>query len=97
MTTAAAFFTNIATSGMGRAFRHRDFTLFALSGWLANSGMWLQRIGVQWLTWEITGSYGWLGAMAGIGGPVGSFSLGGLVTAVIGALVILAVFRPVSK
>ena len=25
---------------------------------------------------------GWLGAMAGIGGPVGSFSLGGLVTAV---------------
>ena len=40
---------------------------------------------------------GWLGAMAGIGGPVGSFSLGGLVTAVIGALVILAVFRAVSK
>ena len=33
----------------------------------------------------------------GIGGPVGSFSLGGLVTAVIGALVILAVFRAVSK
>ena len=40
---------------------------------------------------------GWLGAMVGIGGPVGSFSLGGLVTAVIGALVILAVFRAVSK
>ena len=64
MTTAAAIFTSLVTSGMGRAFRHRDFTLFALSGWLANSGMWLQRIGVQWLTWEITGSYGWLGAMA---------------------------------
>ncbi|MEH6709028.1 MAG: GlsB/YeaQ/YmgE family stress response membrane protein [Alloalcanivorax venustensis] len=40
---------------------------------------------------------GWLGAMVGIGGPVGSFSLGSLVTAVIGALVILAVFRAVSK
>ncbi|MEE2761208.1 MAG: MFS transporter [Pseudomonadota bacterium] len=64
MANAAAFVANFATRGMGRAFRHRDFTLFALSGWIANMGMWLQRIGVQWLTWEITGSYGWLGAMA---------------------------------
>ena len=64
MANAAAFVASFATRGMGRAFRHRDFTLFALSGWIANMGMWLQRIGVQWLTWEITGSYGWLGAMA---------------------------------
>ena len=64
MASPTGLLTSIATRGMGRAFRHRDFTLFALSGWIANSGMWLQRIGVQWLTWEITGSYGWLGAMA---------------------------------
>lgn len=40
---------------------------------------------------------GWLGAMAGIAGPVTSFSLGGLFTAVIGALVVLVVFRAVAR
>ena len=44
MNGATALFISVVTSGMGRAFRHRDFTLFVLSGWLANSGMWLQRI-----------------------------------------------------
>jgi uncharacterized membrane protein YeaQ/YmgE (transglycosylase-associated protein family) len=40
---------------------------------------------------------GWLGAMAGIGGPVSSFSIGGLITAVIGALVVLVIYRLVAK
>ncbi len=40
---------------------------------------------------------GWLGAMAGIGGPVSSFSLGGLFTAIVGALVVLVVFRAVAR
>ncbi len=40
---------------------------------------------------------GWLGAMVGIGGPVGSLSIGSLITAVVGALVVLAIFRAVSK
>lgn len=40
---------------------------------------------------------GWLGAIAGIGGPVSHFSLGSLVTAVIGALVILVIYRMVAR
>ena len=40
---------------------------------------------------------GWLGAMAGIGGPGSSFSLGGLFTAIVGALVVLVVFRAVAR
>ena len=27
-------------------------------------GMWMQRVAVGWLTWELTGSAAWLGAIA---------------------------------
>lgn len=40
---------------------------------------------------------GWIGSLVGIGGPVTSFTLGSLVTAVIGALVILAIYRMLRK
>lgn len=50
--------------GMGRALRHRDYALFALFGWQSTIGLWVQRVGVQWLTWELTGSFAWLGAVA---------------------------------
>ena len=42
--------------GMGRAFRHRDFLIYAFSGEFANIGIWLQRVGVQWVAWELTHS-----------------------------------------
>lgn len=40
---------------------------------------------------------GWLGALAGIGGPINAFTLGGLVTAVIGSLVVLVIYRMVAR
>jgi MFS family permease len=49
---------------MGRAFRHRDFVIYTFSGFFANIGIWVQRVGVQWLAWELTHSYAWLGAIA---------------------------------
>jgi MFS family permease len=49
---------------MGRAFRHRDFVIYSFSGFFANIGIWVQRVGVQWLAWELTHSYAWLGAIA---------------------------------
>jgi MFS family permease len=52
------------TQGMGRAFRHRDFVIYTFSGFFANIGIWMQRVGVQWLAWELTHSYAWLGAIA---------------------------------
>ena len=49
---------------MGRVFRHRDFVIYTFSGFFANIGIWVQRVGVQWLAWELTHSYAWLGAIA---------------------------------
>ncbi len=49
---------------MGRALRHRDFTLFSLTSWVSTMGFWIQRLAVGWLTWELTHSAAWLGFMA---------------------------------
>lgn len=54
----------LTSSGIGRVFRYPDFVLFSFAGWIASNGAWLQRLGIQWLTWELTHSYAWLGAMA---------------------------------
>ena len=40
---------------------------------------------------------GWLGSITGIGGPMGDFSLGSFVTAIVGALVLLALYRMLRK
>lgn len=54
----AAGFIHIAN-----ALRNRDFAIF-ISGHLANqTGMWMARITVGWLTWELTRSETWLGLM----------------------------------
>ncbi len=44
--------------------RHRDFRLYAPAGFVSNVGLWVQRIGVQWLAWSLTESYAWLAAVA---------------------------------
>ena len=40
---------------------------------------------------------GWLGSITGIGGAMGDFSLGSFVTAIVGALVLLALYRMLRK
>ena len=40
---------------------------------------------------------GWLGSITGIGGSMGDFSLGSFVTAIVGALVLLALYRMLRK
>ena len=49
---------------MLRALRHRDYALFAAAGWMATIGFWVQRIAVQWIVWDLTESYAWLGTFA---------------------------------
>jgi len=51
-------------SGLVRAFRHRDFAIYACATWMSNIGMWIMRIGLGWLTWHLTHSGAWLGAIA---------------------------------
>ncbi len=45
-------------------FRHRDYALYTAGNGLSLIGLWMQRIGVGWLTWELTGSPTWLGIIA---------------------------------
>jgi MFS family permease len=52
------------TQGFARALRHRDFMWFSMTSWVSTTGMWMQRVGVGWLTWELTHSGVWLGIMA---------------------------------
>ena len=51
-------------SSFGRALRHRNFVLMEFIGWFAVAGVWFYRVGVGWLTWEMTHSGAWLGFIA---------------------------------
>lgn len=45
-------------------FRHRDYARYTAGNSLSLIGLWMQRIGVGWLTWELTQSPTWLGIIA---------------------------------
>ena len=57
--SSASGFARIA-----RALRHRDYALYAVGNAVSLVGTWMQRLAVGWLTWELTESAAWLGAMA---------------------------------
>ncbi len=50
--------------GIARALSERNYRLFTIGSALALVGMWVQRIAVGWLTWELTKSPAWLGMIA---------------------------------
>lgn len=50
--------------GIVRAFRHRDFAVYSAGNAVSSIGMWVQRVAIGWLTWELTQSPGWLGGIA---------------------------------
>ena len=64
MSNFGYFVSNLGNRGMGRALRHRDFSLYALAGWISNIGLWVQRTALFWLTWKLTNSFSILGAVA---------------------------------
>ncbi len=47
-----------------RTLGHRDYGLYTLGNGLSLLGLWVQRVAVGWLTWELTGSATWLGIVA---------------------------------
>ena len=55
--------SRLRSGGIVRAFRHRDFAIYSLASWCSDNGMWMMRIGMGWLTWELTHSGAWLGSM----------------------------------
>lgn len=51
-------------SGLYRSLRHRDYAIFSAGSWVSAAGMWVQRVGIGVLTWELTHSPAWLGGIA---------------------------------
>lgn len=51
-------------SGLRQAFAIRNFALYTAGNTLSLTGMWVQRLAVGWLMWELTESGAWLGAIA---------------------------------
>ena len=54
----------LRAQGVVRVMRHGAYARFIASSWVYTIGFWMQRIGVGWLTWELTHSGAWLGAVA---------------------------------
>jgi MFS family permease len=55
----------VASRGaLTRALSHRDARLFFGGSMVAWTGLWMQRIAVAWLAWELTGSSFWVGMVA---------------------------------
>src|ERR1051325_11342975 len=44
--------------------RNANFGIYSLGSAVSLIGMWMQRIAVGWLTWQLTGSGFWLGIVA---------------------------------
>ena len=49
---------------LGRALSHRDARLFFLASVVSWTGLWIHRIAVTWLAWEMTKSAFWAGMVA---------------------------------
>jgi MFS family permease len=49
---------------MLRVFRNRDYLRYTLGNGISLIGLWVQRLAVGWLTWQLTHSGFWLGAVA---------------------------------
>jgi predicted MFS family arabinose efflux permease len=52
------------SSGVFRAFRHRNFRLFIAGQLTSLIGTWAQRLAVGWLAWDMTHSAFWVGAVS---------------------------------
>ena len=54
---------NVASSPPG-IFGHRNYALYALGNTVSSLGMWAQRVGVGWLSWELSHSATWVGLVS---------------------------------
>ena len=47
-----------------RVFHHRNFAIYTAGSTISLIGMWVQRLAVGWLVWQLTKSGTWLGIVA---------------------------------
>jgi len=72
----------------------------AIAGFLASKVLTGKGMGLLWdIIVGILGAFlgGWLAGLAGIPVSSGSFTVGGVVAAFVGAMILLVVFRAVTK
>jgi MFS family permease len=47
-----------------RVLPHRNFAIYLTGSVFSLHGLWIQRVAIGWLAWELTGSEAWLGLLA---------------------------------
>ncbi|WP_316013888.1 MFS transporter [Roseobacter sp. HKCCA0434] len=47
-----------------RALLHRDFRIYVIGNFFALNGVWIQRIAIGWLGWDLTGSASFVGLLS---------------------------------
>jgi uncharacterized membrane protein YeaQ/YmgE (transglycosylase-associated protein family) len=68
----------------------------AIAGFVAGKVVTGRGLGLLWdIVVGIVGAFlgGWLASLAGIGVSTGTFTVGGLVAAIVGSIILLGVFR----
>ncbi|HEU0070138.1 MAG TPA: MFS transporter [Alphaproteobacteria bacterium] len=51
-------------AAMRRTFTIANYRYYVIGNWASTIGLWVQRVAIGWVTWELTHSTAWLGAMA---------------------------------
>lgn len=51
-------------SAVSNAFRNRNFAIYTAGYLISNTGLWVQRLAVGWLSWTLTESAFWVAAVA---------------------------------
>ena len=51
-------------SAISSAFRNRNFAIYTSGYIVSNTGLWVQRLAVGWLSWTLTESAFWVAAVA---------------------------------
>ncbi len=64
MTQKQTFSERFFETGIGRGLRHRDYRIFTLRNFISMLGIWLQRVAIGYLAFQLTKSGFWLGAIA---------------------------------
>ncbi len=49
---------------MRRTFSSANYRYYVIGNWASTLGLWVQRVAIGWVTWDLTHSTAWLGAMA---------------------------------
>ena len=57
------FREGLLAGGIAKALRHKQYAIYAAGSVCSGLGVWVQRIALAWLTWELTHSYSWLGGI----------------------------------